>query len=126
MFSVNETLELIAGNYFNDYFIDLSIFPDTCWLCVRGFLASGQWPYLNNAKNMVPSKLTNSNNKLHIVIVLVGQKDALSVALSPPRSQNPSISADHDPADEEELDLLYDPCLNCYFDPRTHKYYELA
>ncbi|XP_046841413.1 protein CFAP20DC-like isoform X2 [Xenia sp. Carnegie-2017] len=27
---------------------------------------------------------------------------------------------------EEELDLLYDPCLNCYFDPRTHKYYELA
>eukprot|EP00057_Strongylocentrotus_purpuratus_P003255 XP_003726266.1 PREDICTED: uncharacterized protein C3orf67 [Strongylocentrotus purpuratus] len=27
---------------------------------------------------------------------------------------------------EEELDLLYDPCLNCYFDPRTGKYYELA
>ena len=29
-------------------------------------------------------------------------------------------------SDEEELDLLYDPCLNCYFDPKTHKYYELA
>ncbi|CAB4008408.1 Hypothetical predicted protein, partial [Paramuricea clavata] len=28
--------------------------------------------------------------------------------------------------EEEELDLLYDPCLNCYFDPTTHKYYELA
>ena len=27
---------------------------------------------------------------------------------------------------EEELDLLYDPFLNCYFDPKTHKYYELA
>lgn len=27
---------------------------------------------------------------------------------------------------EEELDLLYDPCLNCYFDPKTGKYYELA
>ncbi|XP_071982765.1 protein CFAP20DC isoform X2 [Engystomops pustulosus] len=31
-------------------------------------------------------------------------------------------------ADEEEdiLTLLYDPCLNCYFDPETGKYYELA
>ncbi|XP_071817263.1 protein CFAP20DC-like isoform X2 [Apostichopus japonicus] len=27
---------------------------------------------------------------------------------------------------EDELDLLYDPCLNCYFDPVTGKYYELA
>ncbi|KAM4021978.1 protein CFAP20DC isoform 5-T5 [Anomaloglossus baeobatrachus] len=31
-------------------------------------------------------------------------------------------------AEEEEdiLTLLYDPCLNCYFDPDTGKYYELA
>lgn len=28
--------------------------------------------------------------------------------------------------DEEVLTLLYDPCLNCYFDPQTGKYYELA
>ncbi|PFX30604.1 uncharacterized protein C3orf67 homolog [Stylophora pistillata] len=55
-----------------------------------------------------------------------GQQAALSAALSPPRSRNPSSSMDHHTADEEELDLLYDPCLNCYFDPRTHKYYELA
>ncbi|XP_014676169.1 PREDICTED: uncharacterized protein C3orf67 homolog [Priapulus caudatus] len=27
---------------------------------------------------------------------------------------------------EEMLDLLYDPTLNCYFDPNTCKYYELA
>ncbi|XP_071784290.1 protein CFAP20DC-like [Asterias amurensis] len=27
--------------------------------------------------------------------------------------------------EDEELDLLYDPCLNCYFDPKTGKYYEL-
>ncbi|XP_025128702.3 protein CFAP20DC isoform X8 [Bubalus bubalis] len=27
--------------------------------------------------------------------------------------------------DEEVLTLLYDPCLNCYFDPQTGKYYEL-
>uniref|UniRef100_A0A4W3H0S1 Uncharacterized protein n=1 Tax=Callorhinchus milii TaxID=7868 RepID=A0A4W3H0S1_CALMI len=32
-----------------------------------------------------------------------------------------------DAEDEDEvLDLLYDPCLNCYFDPKTGKYYELA
>ncbi|XP_053326080.1 protein CFAP20DC isoform X2 [Spea bombifrons] len=31
------------------------------------------------------------------------------------------------PEEEEEiLTLLYDPCLNCYFDPETGKYYELA
>ena len=57
---------------------------------------------------------------------LASQNDALSAALSPPRSRNPSSSVDNNPSKEEELDLLYDPCLNCYFDPRTHKYYELA
>ena len=25
----------------------------------------------------------------------------------------------------EELDLMYDPMLNCYYDPGTNKYYEL-
>ncbi|XP_072136591.1 protein CFAP20DC isoform X4 [Mobula birostris] len=33
-----------------------------------------------------------------------------------------SVTEDQD----EVLDLLYDPCLNCYFDPKTGKYYELA
>ncbi|KAK1900784.1 putative protein C3orf67 like [Dissostichus eleginoides] len=28
--------------------------------------------------------------------------------------------------EDEYLNLLYDPCLNCYFDPKTGKYYELA
>ncbi|KAG8435847.1 hypothetical protein GDO86_007074 [Hymenochirus boettgeri] len=28
--------------------------------------------------------------------------------------------------EEEVLTLLYDPCLNYYFDPETGKYYELA
>lgn len=27
--------------------------------------------------------------------------------------------------DEEMLDLMYDPCLNCYFDPKSGRYYEL-
>ena len=69
--------------------------------------------------------LANLNNA-KFSFFLAGQNDALSAALSPPRSRNPSNSVDHDAANEEELDLLYDPCLNCYFDPRTHKYYELA
>lgn len=33
----------------------------------------------------------------------------------------------HEEEDEDEyLNVLYDPCLNCYFDPKTGKYYELA
>ena len=28
--------------------------------------------------------------------------------------------------EEDELDLLFDPVLNCYFDPKTCKYYELV
>ncbi|XP_078595066.1 protein CFAP20DC-like [Branchiostoma floridae x Branchiostoma japonicum] len=35
-------------------------------------------------------------------------------------------SAEQEQQLEEELDLLYDPCLNCYFDPKSCKYYELA
>lgn len=26
---------------------------------------------------------------------------------------------------EDEVDLLYDPGLNCYYDPKTSTYYEL-
>ncbi|KFW68690.1 Uncharacterized protein C3orf67, partial [Pygoscelis adeliae] len=44
-------------------------------------------------------------------------------------STNQSIPGDDDlnaEEDEEFLTLLYDPCLNCYFDPNSGKYYELA
>ena len=27
---------------------------------------------------------------------------------------------------EDELELVYDPDLNCFYDPNTEKYYELA
>ena len=30
-----------------------------------------------------------------------------------------------DDDDNEDLELMYDPVLNCYFDPKTNKYYEL-
>jgi len=26
---------------------------------------------------------------------------------------------------KEEVELIYDPVLNCYYDHRTHTYYEL-
>ncbi|KAM6386903.1 protein CFAP20DC isoform 2-T2 [Pluvialis apricaria] len=44
-------------------------------------------------------------------------------------SANQSIPGEDDlnaEEDEEVLTLLYDPCLNCYFDPNSGKYYELA
>ncbi|KAK0680269.1 CF20D protein, partial [Pygoscelis papua] len=44
-------------------------------------------------------------------------------------STNQSIPGDDDlnaEEDEEFLTLFYDPCLNCYFDPNSGKYYELA
>ncbi|KFO84760.1 Uncharacterized protein C3orf67, partial [Buceros rhinoceros silvestris] len=44
-------------------------------------------------------------------------------------SANQSIAGEGDLSaeeDEEVLTLLYDPCLNCYFDPDSGKYYELA
>jgi hypothetical protein len=36
-----------------------------------------------------------------------------SGTLNPPRGQT------------EDLELIYDPILNCYFDPTNNKYYEL-
>ncbi|XP_074691961.1 protein CFAP20DC isoform X1 [Strix aluco] len=44
-------------------------------------------------------------------------------------STNQSIPGEDDfnaEEDEEVLTLLYDPCLNCYFDPDSGRYYELA
>jgi len=37
-------------------------------------------------------------------------------------ADNPTADLEED---DDELDLLYDPALNCYFDPRTNQYYEL-
>ncbi|CAH1264889.1 C3orf67 [Branchiostoma lanceolatum] len=46
--------------------------------------------------------------------------------ISPGSGPSSLISTEHEQQLEEELDLLYDPCLNCYFDPKSCKYYELA
>ncbi|XP_054538004.1 protein CFAP20DC isoform X20 [Pan troglodytes] len=47
----------------------------------------------------------------------------------PDSSESLSVQGEEDLSveeDEEVLTLLYDPCLNCYFDPQTGKYYELV
>nr|XP_015202576.1 PREDICTED: uncharacterized protein C3orf67 homolog isoform X3 [Lepisosteus oculatus] len=41
-------------------------------------------------------------------------------------SKGNEMRAIEDNDEDEVLTLLYDPCLNCYFDPETGKYYELA
>ena len=42
------------------------------------------------------------------------------------RNQVPPVKEQGETDEEDELDLLYDPVLNCYFDPKTCKYYELV
>ncbi|XP_060691839.1 uncharacterized protein C3orf67 homolog [Hemiscyllium ocellatum] len=64
------------------------------------------------------------------IILPSEQLKDLKTALSP---RQPAVRQDignhtaNNAEDQDEvLDLLYDPCLNCYFDPKTGKYYELA
>jgi hypothetical protein len=45
-------------------------------------------------------------------------------ALSPELQDGP-VLADQSNGSDEELELMYDPQLRCFFDPQTHKYYEL-
>uniref|UniRef100_A0A3P9CFF2 OCRE domain-containing protein n=1 Tax=Maylandia zebra TaxID=106582 RepID=A0A3P9CFF2_9CICH len=61
--------------------------------------------------------------------------DVLSPPIMPPSQQRRSgntwnnggsLSVKEEENEDEYLNLLYDPCLNCYFDPKTGKYYELA
>ena len=28
--------------------------------------------------------------------------------------------------DDSDIEVVYDPVLNCYYDPATHEYYELS
>jgi len=55
------------------------------------------------------------------VCVTVSMKMAEQTANIPSQS---STSASDTQADEE-LDLLFDPQLQCFYDPRTCKYYKL-
>uniref|UniRef100_A0A8C1I8F0 Zgc:162324 n=1 Tax=Cyprinus carpio TaxID=7962 RepID=A0A8C1I8F0_CYPCA len=63
--------------------------------------------------------------------------DVLSPPIVHPNQQTADGKGDHgkvsprgamlhnNSGEEEFLNLMYDPCLNCYFDPQSGKYYEL-
>ncbi|CAI7994082.1 Protein CFAP20DC [Geodia barretti] len=48
-------------------------------------------------------------------------------ALSPELQDEPVLAdrSNQSNGSDEELELMYDPQLRCFFDPQTHKYYEL-
>ena len=54
-----------------------------------------------------------------LVATRKGSKSAAGSAERPAEGTGPGGD------DERGLDLLYDGILNCYYDPRTNKYYEL-
>ncbi|XP_008284031.1 protein CFAP20DC [Stegastes partitus] len=70
-----------------------------------------EWMDVLSPPIMPPSQQRRSGNTWSNRGSLVGEGDE-------------SVNEDED--EDEYLNLLYDPCLNCYFDPKTGKYYELA
>ncbi|XP_062324654.1 uncharacterized protein C3orf67 homolog isoform X1 [Osmerus eperlanus] len=58
--------------------------------------------------------------------LLKGSGDTWDHHKDPTRGADGSDKENREENEEEYLNLLYDPCLNCYFDPHTGKYYELA
>ncbi|KAM6467838.1 protein CFAP20DC isoform 2-T5 [Liasis olivaceus] len=77
-------------------------------------------------KEMNPLSHSNPRDWLHVFsppIILPSQQVAEYTKVS----ANLSTQGEGEGKEEDEvLTLLYDPCLNCYFDPETGKYYELA
>ncbi|KAL6084009.1 hypothetical protein STEG23_002528 [Scotinomys teguina] len=80
-------------------------------------------------KEMNPPSPSNTRDWLNMLsppIVPPSQQPAEQLLES---SASVSVQGEEDLSaeeDEEVLTLLYDPCLNCYFDPQTGKYYELV
>ena len=52
------------------------------------------------------------------------EEDELSM-LSTSSGSSPSSQSTARLTGAENVDLLYDPILKCYFDPKTQKYYEI-
>ncbi|XP_068567805.1 protein CFAP20DC [Cebidichthys violaceus] len=70
-----------------------------------------EWMDVLSPPIMPPSQRRRSGNTWDNLEDLIGGRDE---------------SVNEEEKEEEYLNLLYDPCLNCYFDPKTGKYYELA
>ncbi|KAF1391754.1 hypothetical protein PFLUV_G00045370 [Perca fluviatilis] len=70
-----------------------------------------EWMDVLSPPIMPPSQRRRSGNTWNHLEDLIGGRDE---------------SVNEEEKEDEYLNLLYDPCLNCYFDPKTGKYYELA
>ncbi|XP_037643270.1 uncharacterized protein C3orf67 homolog isoform X1 [Sebastes umbrosus] len=71
-----------------------------------------EWMDVLSPPIMPPSQRRRSGNTRNNLEDLIGGRDE-------------SVN-EEEKEEDEYLNLLYDPCLNCYFDPKTGKYYELA
>ncbi|XP_037347832.1 protein CFAP20DC isoform X7 [Talpa occidentalis] len=80
-------------------------------------------------KEMNPPSPSNPRDWLNMLSPPIVPPSQHSAELHPDSSGSLSAQGEDDVSveeDEEVLTLLYDPCLNCYFDPQTGKYYELV
>lgn len=80
-------------------------------------------------KEMNPPSPSNPRDWLNMLSPPIVPPSQQSAEQRPDSSGSLSAQGEEDLSgeeDEEVLTLLYDPCLNCYFDPQTGKYYELV
>ncbi|CAK7293301.1 Protein CFAP20DC [Vulpes lagopus] len=80
-------------------------------------------------KEMNPPSPSNPRDWLNMLSPPIVPSSRQPTDQHPDSSGSLSAQGEEDPSveeDEEVLTLLYDPCLNCYFDPQTGKYYELV
>ncbi|KAM5189860.1 protein CFAP20DC isoform 3-T3 [Callospermophilus lateralis] len=80
-------------------------------------------------KEMNPPSPSNPRDWLNMLSPPIVPPSQQPTEPHPDSSGSFSAEGDEDLSveeDEEVLTLLYDPCLNCYFDPQTGKYYELV
>ncbi|XP_041617953.1 protein CFAP20DC isoform X3 [Vulpes lagopus] len=80
-------------------------------------------------KEMNPPSPSNPRDWLNMLSPPILPSSRQPTDQHPDSSGSLSAQGEEDPSveeDEEVLTLLYDPCLNCYFDPQTGKYYELV
>ncbi|XP_036734467.2 protein CFAP20DC isoform X7 [Manis pentadactyla] len=80
-------------------------------------------------KEMNPPSPSNPRDWLNMLSPPIVPPSQQSAEQCPDSSGSLSAQGEEDLSgeeDEEVLTLLYDPCLNCYFDPQTGKYYELV
>ncbi|XP_047303611.1 protein CFAP20DC isoform X2 [Homo sapiens] len=80
-------------------------------------------------KEMNPPSPSNPRDWLNMLSPPIVPPSQQPAEQRPDSCESLSVQGEEDLSveeDEEVLTLLYDPCLNCYFDPQTGKYYELV